>query len=139
MALSAFDDKAKTPEDHELEEVLDDASALWGALKASLARQHDPMDEEWVFSGKKWGWSLRLKRKKRAILYLTPCHGFFLAGFALGEKAVKAAHDSGLPAAVLATIDSAPKFAEGRGVRLEIRCADDVRNIELVAAVKMAT
>ena len=46
---------------------------------------------------------------------MTPCNGFFLASFALGEKAVKAAHESDLPAHVLDGIDSAKEYAESRG------------------------
>jgi hypothetical protein len=51
---------------------------------------------------------------------------------------VKAARESGLPAPVLAVIDGAKKYAEGRGVRLEVRSAEDVHNIEKLAVIKMA-
>ena len=69
---------------------------------------------------------------------MTPCEGYFLASFALGEKAVKAAHDSDLPTSVLRVI-SAKKYAEGRGVRLEVRNARAVRNVEKLAVIKMST
>jgi hypothetical protein len=69
---------------------------------------------------------------------MTPCNGYFFASFALGEKAVKAAHENGLPNSVLEVIDSARKYAEGRGVRLEVRSAEDVRNVEKLAIIKMA-
>ena len=138
MALSALDDKSQTPSEEALTSVLGTAKSLWDDLKAGLEADFGPLAESWVFSGKKWGWALRLKRKKRAILYLTPCRGFFLAGFALGAKAVDAAHESDLPPSVLELIDSAPRYAEGRGVRLEVRTAEDVRNALGVAAVKMA-
>jgi hypothetical protein len=69
---------------------------------------------------------------------MTPCKGYFLASFALGEKAAKAAHESDLPADVLAVIDGAKKYAEGRGVRLEVRSAKDVSHIVTIAAIKMA-
>ena len=72
------------------------------------------------------------------MLYMTPCPGYFLASFALGEKAVKAARESGLPDSVLAVIDNAKKYAEGRGVRLEVRSAKDVKNIEKLAQIKIA-
>ena len=71
-------------------------------------------------------------------MYMTPCEGYFLASFALGEKAVKAAHNSDMPASVLEVIDNAKKYAEGRGVRLEVRTAGDVRNVEKLAIIKMA-
>jgi hypothetical protein len=61
-----------------------------------------------------------------------------LASFALGDKAVKAAHESDLPASILKIIDSARKYAEGRGVRIEVRSAEDVCNVEKLAVIKMA-
>ena len=69
---------------------------------------------------------------------MTPCQGYFLASFALGEKAVRAAHQSGLPDSVLSVIDNARKYAEGRGVRLEVRSQGDLENIQKLAAIKMA-
>ena len=71
-------------------------------------------------------------------MYMTPCKGYFLASFALGEKAVKAARQSDLPQAVLDVIDRAPKYAEGRGVRIEIRTPEDLPAIETIAGLKMA-
>ena len=65
--------------------------------------------------------------------------GYFLASFALGEKAVQAARKSGLPAAVLDAIDHAPKYAEGRGVRFEVRRKQDVASIEELAMLKVAS
>ncbi|RKZ09733.1 hypothetical protein DRQ32_07845 [bacterium] len=57
---------------------------------------------------------------------------------ARGQKAVDAAFDSGLPRKVLDTIDEAPKYAEGRGVRLEVHTQEDVDSVLLLAKFKMA-
>ncbi len=111
---------------------------FWNDLKKIIAAEYSPVTEEWGFTSKKTGWGLRLKGEKRTILYMIPCEGYFLASFALGEKAVKAAHESDLPASVLETIDNAPKYAEGRGVRLEVRDLNDVRVVEKLAVAKMA-
>ena len=138
MALSAFDDKEKQPRPKDLDSTLGRSSAHWHALVSHIAAEYAPLEETWIFSGAKWGWALRLKQKKRTVLYLTPCKGHFLAGFALGEKAVEAAHASRLPEAVIAAIDAAPRFAEGRGVRLEIRNKRDVESTKELAAIKMA-
>ncbi|MBU0616127.1 MAG: DUF3788 domain-containing protein, partial [Planctomycetes bacterium] len=113
-------------------------SKLWDELVSHLSTEFDPLSVEWGFSGKQWGWSARLKHKKRTIVYLTPCERHFLAGFALGEKAVKAAHECGLPKSALECIDSAPKYAEGRGVRFEVRTKKDLEAVKQVAAIKMA-
>jgi hypothetical protein len=138
MALSAFDDKSRTPRATELKKALGRTSGLWDKLKDHLESEYQPLSEKWTFPGQKWGWSLQLKQKKRTILYMTPRKGFFSAGFTLGEKAVRSAHEGDLPDSVLAIIDSARKYAEGRGVRIEVRTKKDLDNTKKLAAVKMA-
>ena len=138
MALSAFDDKSKPPTDKDLAATLGRTFALWKELQKLIEARFAPVTIEWISSSKSTRWGKRLKTEKRVIVYLAPREGYFLASFALGEKAVRAAHESKLPASVLATIDSAKKYAEGRGVRLEVRTAKDVRNIEQIAIIKMA-
>ena len=137
MALSAFDDKTREPGLEDVAAVLGSVAELWKQLISELGTRFDPLALDWVFSGKKWGWSLRLKQKKRAVVYLTPAGGLFWAGFALGQKAVDAAFDSGLPRKVLDTINSTPKYAEGRGVRLEVHNHEDVDSVLLLAKIKM--
>ncbi len=138
MALSAFDDKLNMPNETNLSEMLGRASALWDDLKTHLESQYEPLTDKWNFSGKNYGWGLQLKQNKRTVLYMTPCKGYFLASFALGEKAVQAAHQSDMPDSVLSIIDSARKYAEGRGVRLDVRSKRDLENIKKLAAIKMA-
>jgi hypothetical protein len=81
---------------------------------------------------------LRLKKGTRVIVYLTPRAGKFLASIALGERAVAAARERGLPGPALAAIDAAPRYAEGRGVRLVVSTADDVKTVRQLAAAKFA-
>ncbi len=138
MALSAFDDKARPPTGEALEEMLGRTSPLWARLKDDLGAAHGPLAEEWGFAGKAYGWSLRLERAERNLVHMTPCKGHFLASFALGEKAYRAARASKLPAAVLALIEAAPKYAEGRGVRIPVRTKRDVDAVEKLAALKIA-
>lgn len=139
MALSIFDDKSRPPKDAELAIALRDSFLFWNELKKLIGLRFKPLSTEWGYASKTTGWGLRLKNKDRTILYMTPCEGHFLASFALGEKAVKAAHEDDLPLSVLKTIDNAKKYAEGRGVRLKVRNGRDVRNVEKLAAIKMAT
>ena len=138
MALSAFDDKNLEPGPEAVAAVLGPAAELWEKFISELETRFEPLALDWIFSGKKWGWSLRLKQKKRAVVYLTPAEGFFRAGFALGQKAVDAAFESALPRTVLDTIESAPKYAEGRGIRLEVHTRKDVDGVLLLAEIKMA-
>lgn len=137
MALSALDDKSQVPTEESLTAVLGPARKRWDGLVAALASEYGPLTENWGYSGRQWGWSLALKQKKRTIVYLTPAKSFFRAGFALGEKAVAAAQRGGLSPAVCSLIESAPRYAEGRAVRLEVRSAKDVRQVLIIAAAKM--
>ena len=139
MTLSAFGDKSKAPTPGSLKKVLGNASSHWENLTAFLASEYEPLTEKWNFGGANWGWSLRLIQKKRTILYMTPCKGYFLAGLVLGEKAVKAARASSLPGDVLAIIDGARKYAEGRAVRIEVRNKKIREAVKTLAAIKMAS
>jgi hypothetical protein len=142
MALSVFDDKSAPPTGRTLAVALGRSSPAWARLKEAMQAAYGPLAEEWNFAGKAYGWSLRLKqkdRKQRAVVYLTPGDQQFLASFALGERACEAAHACGLPASVVALIDAAPKYVEGRGVRIPVRTLKDVAAVCRVAACKMAT
>ena len=138
MALSAFTDKSRPPGEAELAATLGRAAAAWRELEAIVTRECAPIAAEWGFTSASTGWGLRLKHGKRVLLYLTPQAGAFLASFALGEKAVAAAREAKLPARVLAVVDDAPRYAEGRGVRFEVRASALVKPIAKLVAIKHA-
>ena len=131
-------DPKRAPTARTLQQALGTAYLAWVALLEKLSSEAAPLQEEWAFAGAKYGWSLRLKRGKRAIVYLTPGEGHFLASFALGEKACAAAVEARLPAGLLKLIAEAPKYAEGRGVRIPVRTERDAVQVAKLAAVKMA-
>jgi hypothetical protein len=138
MALSAFPDKAHKPSEAELKTVLRGSYAAWRRLIALVGESIVPTSEEWGYTSSSTGWGLRLRHKGRVLLYMTPGKGFFMASFALGERAVAAAHASDLPAPVLAAIDAAPRYAEGRGVRFEIRTSGQIPPILALVQIKNA-
>jgi hypothetical protein len=138
MAISAFDDKANPPGARALLNALGRTGGLWTRLRDDLEAEYGPLIEEWNYWGKSHGWSMRLKRKKRAIVYMTPCRSHFVASLALGEKACAAARDEGAAGAVLKLIDAAPKYPEGRGIRVPVRSTRDVVIVEALAALKVA-
>jgi len=138
MALSAFDDKSAAPEEEALTRMLGRTAAHWAELIAHLAAEYTPLDEKWTFAGAKWGWSLRLRQKKRTVMSLVPCEKHFLACLALGDKAAEAARDRDLPDSILAIIDQAERFPEGLAVRIPIRNKKDREAVKKLAAIKMA-
>jgi hypothetical protein len=109
----------------------------WKQLVDWLATQ-GVVDQEWKSSSVKYGWSLRIKLKKRTIIYLGPCAGCFRASFVLGDRAVAAARQSDLPKAVLKLLDEAPRYAEGTGLRVMVKSAKDLAAIQKLALIKLA-
>ena len=138
VALSAFDDKSRPPAPGELAAVLGRALGTWDDLIAHVEATYPPIIQQWNFAGAKFGWSLRLKCKDRVVLYMTPQAGAFLLGLVLGEKAAQAAREMDLPDSVLPLIDAAPRYAEGRGIRLPVVTGDDLAAVRALAALKMA-
>ena len=138
MPLSAFADKSQEPRAAALREVLGRSGARWKELIDHLEAVYAPLTARWGFAGAQWGWALRLKQKKRTILYMTPCSRHFVVGFVLGERAVEAAHAVPLGDSMLALINEAPRYAEGRGIRIEVRTRKDLESIKQLTAVKMA-
>ena len=137
MALSVFDDEAGPPDARELAGKLGNAGPLWEELVRHVCEKYPPVTEAWNHGGDKFGWSLRLKRKERILLYMTPQLGQFLLGVVLGEPAAERAHDELLPGDVLELIDGASRYGEGRGIRLPIRTEDDLETAMTLAALKL--
>lgn len=134
---NAFIGHTKPPTDAELSKALGIAKKLWVELVADLTA--DGVDvQEWGSSSKKLGWSLRVKRKDRVIVYLARFQGYFRASFALGDKAVQAACQSDLPQLVIKIIDEARRYAEGTAVRLDVKTAKDVTVVRKLAMIKLA-
>ena len=134
---SAFADRAAPPDDGAVHRVLGASAPAWDECRAAIARAHPPVDAEWVWGGAPHGWALRLRRKKRAIVYLAPHAGSFHASFAVGEKAAAAARDAGLAEHLLQAIADAPRYVEGRAVRIEVAGPAAVADVLAVAALKM--
>jgi hypothetical protein len=135
--VNAFIGKTARPTEAEVDAALGSTAAMWKQLVDWMAEQ-GAGEREWNSSGAKYGWSLRLKVKKRNIVYLGPCAGCFRVAFALGDKAVAAARKSDLPKSALKLLDEAPRYAEGTGVRLMVKAEKDLAAIKKLALIKMA-
>jgi hypothetical protein len=137
MVTNAFSGRSEPPTEEELAGELGAAKAVWDRLLAVQAHECDLTGQEWNSYSHKAGWSLRLKRGARNIIYLSPGRGCFVASFALGDKAVRAARESKLPKSVVQVIESAKRYAEGTAVRLEVSRAQDIAAIKKLTAIKL--
>ena len=93
--------------------------------------------QEWNSSSPKYGWALRLKVKKRNIVYLAPCRGAFRVAFVLGDKAVEAVRQSSIPRKVAKLVAEGKRYPEGTAVHIDVNGAKDLAAIVQLASIKL--
>jgi hypothetical protein len=135
---NAFIGAADAPTDASLAAALGPAKSVWDSLIDSLTTDGLIDTREWKSYSRKAGWSLRLARGKRTIVWLAPCDRRIRVAFILGDRALFAARQSDLPARVLAVFEDAPGYPEGTGIRIHITSAKDIPAIRNLARIKCA-
>lgn len=136
---NAFIGHRDTPSDADVVSALGPAAPLWSELIREVSADLGAVTQEWkAVYPDKYGWTLRLKKKSRNILYLSPCSGSFRVAFILSDKALQAAHQAHLPRPIDHALATAPHYPEGAGVRLEVKRAADLPAIRKLAQIKQA-
>lgn len=136
---NAFIGKADTPTHADVAEVLGPKVKLWDELIEWMNQKAGVSEQEWKgVVVKKYGWSLRLKKKGRNIVYLSPGKDCFMTSFVLSDKALEEAKQTRLPKAVQDALAAAPRYPEGNGVQLTVRAEANLAAIRKIASIKVA-
>ena len=138
MDISIFTDKTAEPTQKDLQEQLASLYPLWEQIAESVRKKYPNPKEEWNYPGKNYGWSFRLKDKKRAIIYLLPRQGYFKVAFVFGQKATDQIMAGDIDAAIKEDLAGAKKYAEGRGLSIEVHNAKPINDIEKLIDIKIA-
>jgi hypothetical protein len=136
-ASNAFIGQTTQPATSQIAAALGDGADLWQQLIEWLITEQGIDQQEWKSLSPKYGWTLRMKLKKRTVVYLGPCHGCFRASFVFGDKAVAAARQTSLPKTVLTALDEAQHYAEGTGLQLIVHRASDLPAIQKLVKIKL--
>jgi len=137
MALSFFTDPSVTPDNKALAKALSTSFSWWNEIKDFVFQQYPKAVEEWKHSGKSFGWGFRLKDTKRVIVYLTPADGFFLFSIVFGEKATQEVLGSDISEDIKTILREARVYAEGRGIRFEIKSPKMVSDVKKLVLIKL--
>ncbi len=137
MAASVFGDKASKPTAQKLARVLGESNGLWKEIKKHLKAEYGELIEDWKFYGQKTSWLLKTLRKKRNLFFFVPSEDSFRLSFVFGDKAVAAAEQSDLPKDIVTTLKNTRKYAEGRGLQIEVKGNADVENIKKLVEIKV--
>ena len=136
--VNAFTGRTSRPTPEEVDSALGPSAPAWHQFVDWIEQEKGVTTEEWKSDAPKYGWSLRLKRKERTIVYLAPCDGCFRAAFVLGDRAMEAVAQTRFPQKVAAAIAGAPHYGEGTGVRLIVKKPADLPPIRTLAEIKLA-
>jgi len=136
--ISIFNNKSKKPESADLKLALGDLYEMWHELRNYVLEKYPSTIEEWNYPGVKYGWSFRMKDKKRAILYFLPRDNYFKVAFVFGQKATNAILDSEIPEDIKNELLSAKVYAEGRGIRIDVKERSVINDIKKLIDIKIA-
>jgi hypothetical protein len=138
MDISIFVDKKMIPTTENLIESLTGTYELWKDLTGYVHLKYPSAVDEWKYSGDKYGWSFRIKDKKRVILYLLPRDKFFKTAFVFGQKATDAVMNSQISDKIKSELESARVYAEGRGIRLDILNETILNDLRTLIDIKIS-
>ena len=114
------------------------SNKYWSQIKKYVLEQYPDGICEWNFPGKKYGWSFRIKDKKRAIIYLLPREKYFKVAFVFGQKAVDLILKSDVTESIKTELSLATKYAEGRGISIEVNDGSKIKDIKKLVDIKLA-
>jgi hypothetical protein len=137
MNPNAFIGRTKAPSDADVAAALGAAKPLWDEIVVGMAGELELTGSEWKSYGVKHGWALQLRRGKRNIVHLAPCHGSFHVLFILGDRAVAAARGAKLGATAAKLLDEAPRYPEGTGIRIDVSRPRQIPLIRKLARIKL--
>ena len=137
MSANVFIDKLAKPDDQALVSALGKTYPLWEEIEKHVATAHGESIEEWKYYGPKSGWTLKTLHKKRNLFFFTPCQGYFRIALVFGDRAVAQILTSDLPTAIIEEVKNAKRYAEGRGLRVEVKTRRDVESVKKLIAIKV--
>lgn len=137
MPISVFIDKESIPTEKELQEILGDTYSIWTTIRSEALKLENFEKEGWHFSGQKHGWNYRISDKKRVLIYLLPRKGYFKVAFVFGEKAVEKIKESAINPKIIEELLAAKKYAEGRGIRIDVKEKRVLKDILKLLEIKV--
>ncbi|HLP50374.1 MAG TPA: DUF3788 family protein [Chitinophagales bacterium] len=135
---SIFADRKSEPTQTDLKNALGNTFEYWTQLANYTHKSFTAAKSEWYFSGEKYGWSFRISDHKRVLIYLLPRDKFFKVAFVFGKKATDEIMSSKIADSIKTELRAAKAFAEGRGIRLDVKNKLMLDDIQKLIAIKLA-
>ncbi len=134
---SVFIHKAIKPTSEDLKKALGDTFELWMALSDFTQTSKPGSFEEWTYSSEKYGWSFRIRDKKRVLIYLLPRDKFFKVAFVFGQNATDEILHTKISQTIIQELNTAKVYAEGRGIRIDVKEKSIMNDIKELIRIKI--
>ena len=138
MDISIFTDKNMKPDEGSLAGALKETYPYWVEIGDYVKSVYPAVMADWSYPGPKYGWSFRMKDKKRVIIYLLPRDSYFKVAFVFGQKVYGKILESKVCNEIKNELSSAREYAEGRGIRIEVRGPESLPDIRLLIDIKVS-
>jgi hypothetical protein len=135
MSENQFKEKNLVPDEQRIRVTLKSNYVHLEAIRSYIADSIGETKEEWKYYGAKYGWTLKNFYKKRNLYFIGMYDGFFKISFVFGERAFKAIMEADISAELKKELSEARKYAEGRGLSMDVhdeRYLDDIKKLLLI-------
>lgn len=134
-----FTDKSAPPDDAAIRDWIGpDAFKQWVMLRDWIKAAYPGVfAPDWIYGGKKHGWSLRYKKSKAFCTFL-PEYQTFSAVVVLGaaeREKVEARRDS-LSPRLMALYDEAETYRDGKWLKIRISSAEELNDVTELLTLK---
>lgn len=134
---SVFVEKDKTPTELDLKLAIGETFVYWQQLAEFTKENYPGFKSEWKYSSSKFGWSYRIKDEKRVLIYLLPRDGFFKVAFVFGQRAIDSINESIIIDSIKTELNQAKSYAEGKGIRIEVKNKNLLTDLKKLILIKL--
>lgn len=133
---SIFTQKSKKPINEDLKKALGKTFDFWETLVNYTSEIYPNAKATWKFTSEKFGWSYRMSDKKRVIIYFLPRDNFFKVAFVFGQKAYEKIIENKIDENIITALQEAKVYAEGRGIRIDVKDKTLMEDIKKMIIIK---
>jgi hypothetical protein len=137
MSENQFKEKNLVPDEQSIRETLKSNYIHLEAIRSYIAGSIGETKEEWKYYGAKYGWNLKNFYKKRNLYFIGMYDGYFKISFVFGERAFNAIMGSEISADLKTELSKARKYAEGRGLSIDVHDDTNLNDIKKLLQIKV--
>jgi hypothetical protein len=137
-SFGSFVDRTREPTIASVRSTLSRACKAWDDFEGHLAETYGLKGSFHFMYGARYGWALRFLRGGRLVLAMYPNQDRLTVQIILGPAQVAAATSMGLPPRVLAVLEAAKNYPEGRWLFIPAKSLASARELRPLIALKVS-